>query len=203
LATINHAILKDEEGGKLGGVVRGNIQQFSWAPQRFEADFDISCMFRWIDEFSKRMRGLFLEARVLQELPDVEDEMQTCAVLAARNAMSCPTLHVDGKVYSLWPRRVASGSLAKKEVEEAMEGAQAATQAFLDRLISEIPQNDPRMQLRVFDLQQWQRGDEASRTALVRFVRLWLQELGFDRVRRDRGAQQYQDAVSRPQLLPL
>lgn len=117
--------------------------------------------------------------------------------------MSCPTLHVDGKVYSLWPRRVASGSLAKKEVEEAMEGAQAATQAFLDRLISEIPQNDPRMQLRVFDLQQWQRGDEASRMALVRFVRLWLQELGFDRVRRDRGAQQYEDAVSRPQLLPL
>ena len=47
--------------------------------RRFEADFDISCMFRWIDEFSKRMRGLFLEARVLQELPDVEDEMQTCA----------------------------------------------------------------------------------------------------------------------------
>ncbi len=112
--------------------------------------------------------------------------------------MQAPTLHVDGKIYSMWPRQAAANGarVAKTEVQQAMEGVQAATQLFLDRLDAELPHNDPRMTLRVFDLQAWQAGELQLRDLFVKFVRQWLQDLGFDRQAQAVGVLQYRDAVS-------
>ena len=86
--------------------------------------------------------------------------------------------------------------VAKTEVQQAMDAVQSASQLFLDRLDAELPHNDPRMTLRIFDLEAWQAAQPNMRDLFQKFVRQWLHDLGCDREAQAVGALQYRDAVS-------
>ena len=113
--------------------------------------------------------------------------------LAIRNAMQVPALHVCGKVYHVWPK----GSSQDEDVHRSISGMQAACQLFLDRLDSELPGKDLRMQLHIFDLRRWQRlqhlaDTDIDKTSHLKSVKLWLSLLKLNVAL---GLQEYRDAA--------
>ena len=113
------------------------------------------------------------------------------AFLASRNAMQVPAIYVQGKVYHVWPKGSAN---ANGQIKEAVEGIQCATKLMLDRLASELPQGDLRMQLSLFNLRVWMKSD-SHKQSFRRVARLWFQMLKFSRQDCDVGAEEYNDAA--------
>jgi hypothetical protein len=116
-------------------------------------------------------------------------------VIAARNAVQTPEIHVNGKVYELWPK--GSGH-SNTEVRKAVDGCQLAARLFLDRLEAELPEGDARLALNCFDLQLWRKSTETKRNGLTTQVLLWLKDLGFSESERGQGAREYRDAAPVP-----
>ena len=74
-----HAILAGLRPGAIMAIALGadygaECTQFL---RRFEHDFDFACMRRWVMDFGHKMRQLFTQARILEELQDEPDEMQS------------------------------------------------------------------------------------------------------------------------------
>ena len=113
--------------------------------------------------------------------------------MAVRNAMASPEINVHGKVYNLWPKGSAS---ADDQIKDAVAGIQIATELFLERLSSELPQEDLRMQLMAFNLRMWNSmRSEAERQGFRKAVRMWFRLLGFSSDDCAAGIGEFNDAV--------
>ena len=121
----------------------------------FELDFDLASLRRHIWEFSQRLDKLFIKSHILDEAPG-DLQHQTCAHLAIKSATQCPPIHVSGRVFHLWPH----GASHSSEVQAALQGIQTVVDVTLDRLKSELPDDDFRMDMSAFDFYWW---DQAKR----------------------------------------
>lgn len=121
----------------------------------FELDFDLASLRRHIQDFSQRLDKLFIKGHILDEAPG-ELQHQTCTHLAIKSAMQCPPIHVNGRVFHLWPH----GASHSSEAQAALQGIQTVVDVTLDRLKSELPDNDFRMDMSAFDFHWW---DQAKR----------------------------------------
>lgn len=96
---------------------------------------------------------------------------------------------MGGKVYHLWPKGAAKSDAS---IQIAVKGIQVATELFLDRLHSELPAKDLRMQLQLFNLRTLR--SEPERINQFRMsARMWFRLLDIDDP--DAGVREYHDAV--------
>jgi hypothetical protein len=116
----------------------------------FELDFDLATLRQHIADFSHRLDKLFIKCHILDEAPG-DLQHQTCTHLAIKNAMQCPAIHVGSRVFHLWPHGAAHSS----EVKTALRGIQTVVDVTLHRLNSELPDDDFRIDMSVFDFFWW------------------------------------------------
>ena len=157
-------------------------------------DYDLANLETDVRAWFLRQQLLFQDLRILDELPDVGPEFQSCTHSVVRNAMECPTLFVGGRAFHPWSRQRGDHDVFKQVAEKASN----MIEAVKDRVQSELL-GTHQTDWQCFSLQRWQ----DSRRVAVDEQRTFEQNLR-SRLRRllkgaalhvDRGTGQFFRAV--------
>jgi hypothetical protein len=114
------------------------------------ADPDPAACHHMLETFFGRMRNLFHQAHILEEVPGGKLEDQTFTFLAIKNAREAPPITVGDRQFTLWPSHC---KIAKADAKLAMESIQLCVDLMIERIKADISHSDVVLDLSVFRLQ--------------------------------------------------
>ncbi|CAE7373363.1 unnamed protein product [Symbiodinium natans] len=111
----------------------------------FDSDWhDPAISRRCLANVRKRVHSLFLEGRILQEGPGLED---TCTCRVVKAALQCGPIYYMDKVHYLWTSRTG-----RDKYMRGLQGVGQVVEVILERLEAEFPADSLEMAFSCFDV---------------------------------------------------
>ena len=109
-------------------------------------------------DFETRLKTLFIESHILDEVPGGDTAMQSATYLAITTAKALPPVFVGNSEFHIWPKH------AKVEALACLESMQTVVDMTIARVHAELPSNGLHADLCVFDLTWYSQATSSPHT---------------------------------------